>query len=297
MKALLICPMVRPAVPRLAESGPLATAPIFGGCVVGHWIEHLAALGASQIEIIAPDGASQVREAVGNGARWGVRVSVTASSVEPTRQEALNQYHPAGEAGWLPSPHDVVVMSHLPGSPGMPLFESYGRWFSAIIAWMPLALTPASIRIAQVRPGIWVGSRARVSPTAELIAPCWIGDQASVVAGAVVGPDAILEDRSVADGTARVTRSWVGPDTFVGPMTCVANSLAWGNTLIDWRTDSLLHVPDPFLLSSLASPKAAATTDRFGRALPTKRPAEAKHGLITAMHAPLGSAADLKLHA
>jgi len=297
MKALLICPMERPSVPRLAEAGPLATAPILGDCAVCHWIEHLAALGARQIEIIAPDGASQVREAVGDGARWGVRVSVTASSIEPTREEAVDQYQPEVKAGWLPAPHDVVVMSHLPGSSGPPLFESYASWFAAILAWMPLALTPARIRVEQVRPGIWVSSRARVSPTAKLIAPCWIGDQVSVVAGAVVGPDAILEDRSVADGTARITRSWVGPDTFVGPMTCVANSLAWGSTLIDWRTDSLLHVPDPFLLSSLARPTSAATTDRFGRALATRRPAEAKHGLITAMRVPLGSTADLKLHA
>jgi hypothetical protein len=295
MKAVLICPLDRPAVPHLCASGPLATTPIYGDCVAGHWIEHLTALGAREFEIIAPGGADKVRATVGDGARWGVRINVTACKVEPTREEAAERHRPGSGPGWLPAPFDVVPMSHLPGCPALPLFESYAGWFAALIAWMPLALTPARVRVSQVRPGIWVGSRARVSPKAELVAPCWVGDQVSVEDGAVVGPDAILEDRSVADGMARVTRSWVGPDTCVGPMTSVANSLAWGSTLIDWRTDSSLHVPDPFLLSSIASPGSAAGTDRFGRALAPRAPAGPNLDLIRAIRAPAGGAPDLKL--
>jgi hypothetical protein len=116
-----------------------------------------------------------------------------------------------------------------------------------------------------------------------------------VESGAVVGPAAILEDRTVADARSRVTESWIGPDTYVGPMTSVAGSLAWGSTLIDWRTDSSLHVPDPFLLSSLASPHSAAGTDRFGRAIGARAPAASKLGLITAMRVPMGGARDMTL--
>jgi NDP-sugar pyrophosphorylase family protein len=288
MKALLICPADRPAVPHLAASCPLATTPIFGDCVTAHWVEHLASSGARQIEIIAPDGANQVRAAVGDGARWGVRITVTARKVEPTREEAAEQYRPATADGWLPAPHDIVSMTHLPGHPELPLFESYAGWFAALLGWMPRALTPARVRVSELRPGVWVGSRARISPQAELIAPCWVGDQASVEAGAVVGPGAILEDRTVADGRARITQSWVGPDTFVGAMTSVSNSLAWGSTLVDWRTDSMLHVPDPFLLCSLASPQSAAVIDRFGRPLGSMAPAGSKLDLFRAIRADRG---------
>jgi NDP-sugar pyrophosphorylase family protein len=297
MKALLICPTGRPAVSLLCESGPLATTPILGDCLVGYWIEHLAALGARQIQVIATEGAGDVRNAVGDGARWGVRINVTESNFEPTPQEAASQYRPAGEEGWLPAPNDIVSMSHLPGCPGLPLFRSYANWFAALAAWVPMARTPARVRITQLRPGIWVGSRAQVSALAELIAPCWIGDRATVSAGAVVGPGAILEDRSVADSTARISQSWVGPDTLVGPMTSVVNSLAWGSTLIDWRSDSLLHVPDPFLLSSLARPKSPATTDQFGRALAHKIPLERNLASIMALDASIGKSSDLKLPA
>ena len=248
MKALLICPSIRPAVPHLSETGPLVTAPVLGDSVVGHWIEFLAARGARHVRIVAPDRADHVRAAVGDGARWGLQAEVVSAGVEP-------------------SPEGGVLVSHLPDSPELPLFESYAGWYEALLAWLPRALTPTRVRMAEIRPGIWVSRRARISPTAELIAPCWIGDQVFVEPGAVVGPGAIIEDRAVLEGEARVTRSWVAPDTFVGPMTSVANSLASGSTLINWRTDSSLHVPDPFLMCSLARPQSAALIDRFGRTL------------------------------
>ena len=124
---------------------------------------------------------------------------------------------------------------------------------------------------------------------------CWVGDQVFVNAGAVIGPGAILEDRSVVDSKAHVTQSWIGPETFVGPMTWVANSLAWGSTLIDWRTDSSLCVPDPFLLSSLSRLQSAATTDRFGRALGAQARPEPNLNLITALHVRLDRGSNQKL--
>lgn len=266
MKTLLICPSLRPAVPQLAEDGPLVTATILGECLVGHWIEHLAALGARQVKIVAADRADEVRAAVGDGARWGVKIEVVAAGVEPTPAEAAARYRPAGERDWLPVPHDIVLLSHLPGCRELPLFESYAGWFAALLAWMPRAITPARVRVNEILPGIWVGRRARVSPAAELIAPCWIGDQVFVEPRAVVGPGAIIEDRAVVECDARVAQSWVGPDTFVGRMTSVANSLASGSTLTNWGTDSSLRVPDPFLLCSLARSPSVTLDERLGRA-------------------------------
>ena len=263
MKTLLNCPAIRPAVPQLKDDGPLALVPILGECLVSQWIEHLAMLGARDVRIVAADRAEQVRATLGDGARWGVQLEVISASLEPTRDEAAARYRPTDEAGWLPAPHDIVLMNHLPGCEDQPLFESYASWFAALLAWMPHALTPARVRMTEIRPGIWVGRRAHVSSTAELIAPCWIGDQAFVEPGAIVGPGAIIENRSVVENEARVTHSWIGPDTFVGPLTAVASSLAWGSNLTNWRSDSSLRVPDPFLLCSLAPPPASPAKEPF----------------------------------
>jgi hypothetical protein len=272
MKALLICPAIRPAVPQLAEDSPLALAPILGEGIVSHWLEHLAVLGARDVRVIAADRADQVRATLGDGARWGLRLEVLSTSIEPTPAEAAAIYRPADADGWLPAPHDIVVMNHLPGCADLPLFESYASWFAALLAWMPRSLTPARVRVTEIRPGVWVGRRAHVSPTAVLIAPCWIGDQVFVEPDAIVGPGAIVENRSVVENDARVTHSWVGPDTFVGPMTALSSSLAWGSSLTNWRSDSTLQVPDPFLMCSLAPPTPRRTR---GLVRPSRAPADA----------------------
>jgi hypothetical protein len=76
-------------------------------------------------------------------------------------------------------------------------------------------------------------------------------------------------------------------------MTSISSSLAWGSSLIDWRTDSSLRVPDPFLLSSLARPPHEATTDRFGRLLAAPAPTGAQPGLISALRVRISRAPTL----
>jgi hypothetical protein len=286
MKTLLICPAIRPAVPQLAEEGPLVTASILGECLVNHWLEHLAMLGARHVKIIVADRPQHVRAVVGDGARWGLKAEVIEVNGEPTPAEAAARYRQAGDTDWLPAPYDVVLLSHLPGCRELPLFESYANWFAGLLAWMPRAITPARVRVSEILPGIWVGRRARVAPTAVLTAPCWIGDQVFIEPRAVVGPGAVIEDRAVVESDARVTQSWVGPDTFVGRMTSVTNSLAWGSTLTNWQTDSSLRVPDPFLLCSLAHPQPASADARPSRALGAPaRAGESPLNWIAAWHA------------
>lgn len=273
MKTLLICPAIRPAVAQLAVERPLATLPILGECLVNHWIEHVTALGARHVIVLAADRAEEVSAAVGNGERWGVRVEVVHVAHEPSVAEATERFQstpsetePAAEdADWQRAPRYVVTMAHLPGRVDLPLFESYAGWFAAATDWMPRALTPTRVRVSEIRPGIWVGRRARISPRATLVAPCWIGDQAYIGERAVVGRGAVIEDRAVVETGAQVLESYVAPDTFVGRMTSLAHSLALGGTVINWQTDSVLTVPDPFLLCSLVRSAKAKRPGLFSR--------------------------------
>ncbi|HZZ58504.1 MAG TPA: hypothetical protein VFE31_11785 [Opitutaceae bacterium] len=263
MKTLLICPARRPAVSILSEDLPLAALPILGESLAAHWVEYVAALGAKEVRIVAPDRADAVRAAVGDGGRWGVRIEIIAAAAEATAIEAATRYRSTDEPGWLPYPHDFIVMNHLPGAVGQPLFDSYAAWFSGVRNWMPHALTPVRVRVSEVRPGVWVGRRSRVHPTAQLHAPCWVGDQAYVGRDAIVGPGSVIENRAVVEQGARVIQSIVCPDTYVGKLTSVANSIASGNTLTNWKSGSSLRVPDPFLMTSLArKTKASARVAR-----------------------------------
>ncbi|HXI72156.1 MAG TPA: sugar transferase [Verrucomicrobiae bacterium] len=257
MKALLICPAVRENVAALAETAPLADLPVFGRSLVEHWLEHLALLGAKEVCILATDRPEQVRARVGDGARWGIRVEVFPEIRELTPAEARAKYRGDNDA-WLTAPDDAILMDHLPCAAEFPLFTSYADGFKALQHWLPrAATTPGRIGVREIRPGVWVGLHTHLSPETELRAPCWIGENVFVGAGATIGPDAILENNSFVERGAEISRGVVGAETFVGEFTEIHESLALGNTLVNWQLGSTVKVPDDFLLCSLAQREPA----------------------------------------
>src|SRR4051812_42783922 len=133
MKAILICPGHRPAVPHLLEAGPLAATPLLGETLLNYWLVHLASLGAKEVTILACDRPGAIRQLAGTGARWGLRVKVVGEMHELTPDEARAKH--GGDGDWLPAPYDAVQADYLPGLKSHPLFESYASWFAAIQAW------------------------------------------------------------------------------------------------------------------------------------------------------------------
>lgn len=251
MKALLICPAERSEITALAQRRPLATLPFLGQSLLEYWLQHVAALGARRVVVLAADRPAEIVALTGDGARWGLEVEVVAVEREPSVEEARARHQADDDAVWLTAPNDVIVADRPPQAPHLRPLESYADWFAAARDYIPHALTPDRVGLREVRPGVWLGFHAHVAPTAQLIAPCWIGDDAYVGAGAVIGPNAILENRVVVEGGAHVFDSVVGPDTFVGGVTEVGHSLAWGSQLVNWLTGSTLRVTEEYLLCSL----------------------------------------------
>ena len=257
MKAILICPGYRPAVPQLLEVGPLAAAPLLGETLLNYWLVHLASLGAKEVTILSSDRPGAIRQLAGTGARWGLRVKVVGEMHELTPAEARAK-HGEGE-GWLPAPHDAVRADYLPGLESLPLFESYASWFAAVQAWQDRAVTPDRTGVREISPGVHVGWQSRIPSDVRLIAPCWIGEKVSIGAGATIGPNTVIENRAVVGPGAEVVRSIVGPDTFVGDSTEITDSLAVGDTLVNWQDGSSLQVSDEVLLCPLRRPSRDAT--------------------------------------
>jgi NDP-sugar pyrophosphorylase family protein len=257
MKAILVCPGYRPGVSHLTEEVPLAAVPLLGESLVVYWLVELASLGAREVMVIACDRADSIRAIVGTGSRWGLKVTVIPESREMTVAEARARH--GGGDGWLPAPHDVVRADCLPGLPAYRLGESYGEWYAAVQAWCDRAVTPDRTGMREIAPGVKVGWQSVIPPDAVLRAPCWIGEKVTVGPGAVIGPHAVVENRAMIGEGAEIVRSIIGPDTRVGDHTEVADSLARGDTLINWQDGSCLHVPDEFLLCSLRRPKTEVT--------------------------------------
>jgi len=257
MKSLLICPSERQGVAALAEQHPLAILPLLGKTLVDYWLEHLVEHGAKEAVVLSDDRAPQIAAYVEDGARWGLKVAVQHEVTERTVDEARNRYKVADNTPWLGAPDDVIFMDRLPPTPDRPLFTSYAAWFAAGIDWLPHAATPDRVGIRVIKLGVWAGLHTRIAPTAELHAPCWIGDNVYIGDGAIVGPNVIVEERAFIEPRAIVRDSHIGPNTFIGAHADVEHSIALGSTLINWKYDSVLKVPDEFLLCSLDQPQGA----------------------------------------
>lgn len=287
MKAILICPGSRPGLAQLTEHLPLAAVPLLGESLVVYWLVHLASLRAKEVTILASDRPGAIREIVGTGSRWGLRVKIVAKMHELTVAEARAR-HGSGD-GWLPAPHDVLLGDHLPGLTAHRLGENYGEWYAGVQAWCNRAITPDRTGVREIAPGVCVGRQSLIPPDAVLRAPCWIGEKVSVGPGAIIGPHAVVENRAMVGSGAEVVRSIVGPETLVGDYTEVVDSLAQGETLINWRDGSCLHVPEEFLLCSLRRPPPDATEwfSRVTQALTGSPPPMLSADHVPITHPPL----------
>lgn len=257
MKALLICPSDRTQVAFLARTRPLALVPVLGRSLLDLWLTELASRGAREVFILAPDRPDQVRHAVGKGEAWGLQVQVIPESRELSVDEARTRHRTGPPGDWMPAPLDITVIDHLPGADNL-LVNPQG-WFKSLVALIP---TAAAQRVGyrQFAPGIWSHVRARISASAHLEPPCWIGAHVSIGSRARVGPDAILEDSVYVDEGAEIRSSIVGPATYVGAMTDLRNSLAWGRGLLNWLSGSFTEVADDFLLGELGRHAALKRT-------------------------------------
>jgi NDP-sugar pyrophosphorylase family protein len=256
MKTILICPSSKESIAHLTENTPPATLPFLGENFICYWMEYLASKNIKEVRILAHDRPEQIEKVVGDGSRWGLKIEILKELKDLDVKEARKLHIPTYEADWAPEPDDVMVADHLPGKDDSKPFKSYADWFAAAIAWAPEVVKSARIGVKEIEPGIWAGRKVSISQSARIIGPCWIGDNVRIEKNAVVGPYAILEDQVVADAACEISQSWVGPDTFVGELTRVENSLAWGSSLLNWKTGSHLEVPDSFLMCSLSRQKS-----------------------------------------
>ncbi len=251
MKALIICPADRVEVEFLTNHVPLALAPVLGRSLLDLTLAHLASLGATQVLVLATDRPEKVRAAVWHGEAWGVRLEVHPEQRELTVAEARAKYQAGGAKGWLPAPNDLVLLDRLPGNESS-LFNNYGDWFNALLGAMSGAVGDR-IGMREFAPDVFVGLRCQISQSAQIEPPCWIGNHTWIGSGAKIGPNAVVETGCYVDHDADVANSFIGPDTYVGALTEVRESFAWGRGLLKLKTGVFSEVADGFLLGRLTS--------------------------------------------
>lgn len=110
-----------------------------------------------------------------------------------------------------------------------------------------------SLEARMIAPGIWVGREHSIHPTARLAAPvyigdhCWLGREAELAKGTVLGNDVVIDDE------ATVSASIVLSNTYVGQLLHVEQKVVLANSISDPLAGETTAVVDPFLISRVGA--------------------------------------------
>ena len=130
--------------------------------------------------------------------------------------------------------------------------QSFEALLSAQRAVMAGAFKGLLLSGREIEPHLWLGRNARVHSTARLISPVFIGEDCSVAAGAVIGPNAVISNASLIEESCLATNALVMPRTYVGAGLELDRAVVSGNRLVNLRLGTTLTVTDDFVLSRLS---------------------------------------------
>ncbi|MCX6848487.1 MAG: sugar transferase [Verrucomicrobia bacterium] len=248
MDVFIICPDYRKCAGFARRIRPLALWPVLGRTLLDLWLEHLAAAGVKHATILAADRPQEIRHAVDQGGRWGLSITVLSVKREPSIEETRLRFTGKDSLGIAPN---IITLDTLPSMPHKPLWESSAALFEIMLGNLRGTPPEAHLTMREIAPEVHVSTRARIAATAKIEGPVWIGPQVIVGDNAQILAGTVIEEAAYIDRHAIVSESWVGPNTYVGALTNVQNSFAWGGGIENWSKGSFLEVTDDFLLANL----------------------------------------------
>jgi hypothetical protein len=105
----------------------------------------------------------------------------------------------------------------------------------------------------EVAPGAWVARTAKVSPTAKLIAPVYIGPYCTVAGGAQVGPHTVVASGCLIDRGSRLSNTGVLAESYVGEGMALDGALVDRDLAVLPGANSAKLFSDPLALGKAPS--------------------------------------------
>ena len=111
----------------------------------------------------------------------------------------------------------------------------------------------------QLRPGIWVGTGARIHRSARLVAPCYVGPYSKVRKGALITRGTAIEHHSIVDCGSVVEASTLLPLSYLGAGLDLTHSILGNKRIASVKYGAELEVEDKSLVSAVPSTSALRT--------------------------------------
>jgi carbonic anhydrase/acetyltransferase-like protein (isoleucine patch superfamily) len=266
---------------------PMALLPLVDRPLVQQQVEQLVEQGVTEVTLLACSGVERLRALLGDGARWGCRLTV----------QALSPEQPLASFCTLPPTDDLVVVALAERLfPAMPFpstaqlrLDPSGRWagwclaparlLSALSSRLPPGCIGDSLRGALPelttsalaatnlfelvelqgaelarRQGteVHIARSTRVHPRALLTGPVWIGPQCRIGAGVQLGPNVSLGAGCVIERGTRLRDALIAPGSYIGAELELDQVYVDRNRLINLRQEVGITIEDKFLLGSAA---------------------------------------------
>ncbi len=246
MKAAIILPEKIPGLAALESIRPLPLIPLLGRSLLDLRLEELHRTGLREAVLFTTHNRTAIVDHIGAGERWGIRVEVREL---PARDEI----------------HACIREARLPVLPFHAKCATDPRgWFQNVTETLERAVE-LRLGMRELAAGVRVHRSAKIAPSVRLVAPCWIGANVRIAGGVCVA-ESVVESGSFLDTGANISRSWIGPSTYVGADTDLVESLAWERQLVKWASGSSVQIADAFLLGPAGTRETAAGSTLPARA-------------------------------
>jgi NDP-sugar pyrophosphorylase family protein len=104
-------------------------------------------------------------------------------------------------------------------------------------------------------PGIWISRNVVIHPSAELVAPIYVGPNSRLNRGVKLGPNAVIEGECIVDTNTTIESTLITSGSYVGEGLELNDVVVDHNLLINVRLGTSVDIVESFLLGGLNRPR------------------------------------------
>ncbi|WP_320129929.1 NDP-sugar synthase [uncultured Sphaerochaeta sp.] len=105
----------------------------------------------------------------------------------------------------------------------------------------------------KIREGVWTGPGTKISPSATIVAPVYLGSQVNISSNSIVGPDCEIGNGCIIDTESSVIGSSVFAGSYIGKSLYIKGCLVNQNKILKAELDTVYAATDDLLFSSVES--------------------------------------------
>jgi NDP-sugar pyrophosphorylase family protein len=99
---------------------------------------------------------------------------------------------------------------------------------------------------------IWISRNVILHPTAKLIPPVFLGQDCKISGKCVLGPNVVVSDGTIIDEKTSIKNSIILDNSYVGEGLELEDVVIDKSLLVNARHNSVLNIPDPYILGNLS---------------------------------------------